>query len=138
MKHIDRNIIRRFITWLFVFAVPVILVVFIVSSQLFFDVGIVCVFKGLFGWECPGCGGTRMAVSILHGEFYQAFRYNAFVFTTFPILLIVFIKQSYMYIVHNKLIDWLDKFLVGYAAGLLIFGIIRNIPMFSWLAPTTL
>ena len=41
----------------------------------------VCVFKNLFDIECAGCGGTRMFLSILKLDFYQAFRYNPYVFS---------------------------------------------------------
>jgi len=132
---INRAVKRRFIIWLFVFGLIAILIAFIVMSKLMFDVGIVCIFHEMLGIYCPGCGGTRMAVEIIRGNFYQAFRYNMFIFLTFPILFVIFLKQSYMYIMHNKLILWLDKFLIWYAIGLVIFGVLRNIEMFKWMAP---
>ena len=99
------------------------------------DFGLICPFYEILHLYCPGCGGTRMAVAILDGEFYQAFRYNPFAFTTAPFMGIIYIWQSYEYIFKNRLIAWLDKLLIIYAILLLIFGVIRNLSLFSYLAP---
>ena len=32
-----------------------------------------CVHKKLFGFDCPGCGGQRALVMLLHGDFTEAF-----------------------------------------------------------------
>lgn len=37
----------------------------------------VCPTKYLFGIDCPGCGGMRMAYSLMHGDFAGALHYNA-------------------------------------------------------------
>lgn len=37
-----------------------------------------CPFHLLTGWDCPGCGGTRMLVSLLRGDVLAALRHNAF------------------------------------------------------------
>ncbi|MEC3977209.1 DUF2752 domain-containing protein [Amycolatopsis sp. H20-H5] len=37
----------------------------------------VCPTKLLFGIDCPGCGGLRMAYSLLHGDIPAALHYNA-------------------------------------------------------------
>jgi hypothetical protein len=37
----------------------------------------VCPTKLLFGIDCPGCGGLRMAYSLLHGNVSAAVHYNA-------------------------------------------------------------
>ena len=57
-------------------------------------------------------------------------------FISIPILTIIYIWQSYVFIVKNLLISWIDKFLIIYALLLIIFGIIRNVSIFSWLSPT--
>ena len=50
-----------------------------------------CQFRNVTGWDCPGCGLTRAFVSIAHGDFVAAWRYNpasllvfAFVFLQIP------------------------------------------------------
>ncbi|WP_432845820.1 DUF2752 domain-containing protein [Amycolatopsis sp. CA-161197] len=37
----------------------------------------VCPTKFLFGIDCPGCGGMRMAYSLMHGDLAGAVHYNA-------------------------------------------------------------
>jgi hypothetical protein len=36
-----------------------------------------CPFHALTGLDCPGCGGTRMAHALLHGDLAAAFGFNA-------------------------------------------------------------
>lgn len=38
--------------------------------------GIPCPLKLATGWDCPLCGGTRMAAALLHGDVTAAFVYN--------------------------------------------------------------
>ena len=52
-----------------------------------------CLVKDVFGFQCAGCGGTRMLFAILKLDFYQAFRYNPGMF----ILLII----GFFYIIFN-------------------------------------
>lgn len=35
-----------------------------------------CAFHELTGWKCPGCGGTRAAHALLHGNFAEAWQQN--------------------------------------------------------------
>lgn len=37
----------------------------------------VCPTKYFFGIDCPGCGGMRMAYSVMHGDLAGALHYNA-------------------------------------------------------------
>jgi hypothetical protein len=38
--------------------------------------GVPCPFRGLTGWDCPLCGGTRMGSALLHLDIGAAFGYN--------------------------------------------------------------
>lgn len=138
MKTNKRDMIRRAVALMSVTLIILVLVVLIVYTKVAFDIGVMCPFKEVLGWDCPGCGGTRMAVEILHLNFYQAFRYNPFVFITLPLIATVYVWQSYKFIVHNEILVWLDKFLISYAIALMLFGILRNTSIFSWLAPTSI
>jgi hypothetical protein len=51
-----------------------------------------CLFKNLFGIECPGCGMTRALSGVLHGDFAGAFQYNKMIVAVFPLLAYLFIK----------------------------------------------
>ena len=103
-----------------------------------FLIGYECPWKRNFNIDCAGCGVTRMFISILHLEFYQAFRYNPLVFSLLMLsiiyLMYVFIfkkmGKNYFKIHSNSL--WLLLILV------IIFTIIRNIPGFEFLKPTVI
>lgn len=101
-----------------------------------------CVFHELTGMYCPGCGITRMFEALLRGNPYQAFRYNQFLFgllVATPVWIGIIsvtrrsekCSQEQIAKVNNGAI-WLS---LGGAAA---FGILRNIPAFSWLAPTVI
>lgn len=42
-----------------------------------FDIGVPCPIRTLTGFDCPGCGATRMASALLHGDLGAALQYNA-------------------------------------------------------------
>lgn len=108
----------------------------ILFSKMELGVTFACPLKYLFDYDCPGCGVTRMCISILKGEFYQAFRYNPFVFVTAPFICILYVWQAIVFIWQGKIIKYLDIVLFGYALALTIFGMLRNLEPFTWLAPT--
>ena len=88
---------------------------------------------------CPGCGITRMFLSLLSLDFYQAFRYNPLIFISLPILLPYLLYQLYIWLYQKQ--DFLIKYYPKKALWFLLFivviyGVIRNIPYFSILAPT--
>ena len=138
MENNKRDIWKRAIALFSITGLLALMIVLIVYSKLKFDIGVICPFKEILNIECPGCGGTRMAVSLLHLDIYQAIRYNAYVCLTLPILAYTFVRQAYAFIFKNEILEWLDKFLIIYAIGMIAFGILRNISLFSWLAPTVI
>ena len=90
---------------------------------------------------CSGCGAARATHSLLHFEFYRAFRYNpAMVILIVPIAFyVLFGIFDFMKIGKNSLNEILpQKLLIIIIILLMVFGILRNIPIvpFSWLAPT--
>lgn len=106
-----------------------------------FNFNIPCYFSLVTGLECPGCGITRMILSILKLDFYQAFRYNPLVFIYMPFIITYIIYKIYLYIYDKK-----DKILIKipriyiYLVLIItiIYGILRNVEMFSFLKPTTI
>ena len=91
-----------------------------------------CLFNEITGLYCPGCGITRMIISILKSEFYQAFRYNPFLFT----LLVIYSLYAIISIVRYRKVKPLkNKYVVVLLILTFLFGILRNIPFFSLLAP---
>ncbi|MBE7041857.1 MAG: DUF2752 domain-containing protein [Ruminococcaceae bacterium] len=88
-----------------------------------------CIFKVITGFDCPGCGITRMCVSIAKLDFVAAFRFNPVVFTTLPLMLGCIAYERITYIKYgickNPLICKI--FLCIEIILLLAYGVIRNI-----------
>lgn len=95
-------------------------------------IGIPCVFREFTGFYCPGCGITRVVLSSLRLDFAQAFRYNPLLFILLPL--------SVMYFVTNKKqMQMISKTMMAVMLIItLTFGVLRNIPMFDYLAPTVI
>lgn len=95
-----------------------------------------CPWKKIFDIDCAGCGTTRMVVSLIQFDFYQAFRFNPFIF----VLLIV----SIFYIGYILICKLLKKnyIVIGKKTFIIIvllsvlFMILRNIDGFEFLKPT--
>jgi len=58
-----------------------------------------CIFKNIFGIECPGCGMTRAFLSILHFEFDKAIAYNWKCVFVFPLTVIIYLYFWYKYVI---------------------------------------
>ncbi len=88
-----------------------------------------CVFHLVTGLKCPGCGVTRLLVSLSHFDFKSAFHYNAFVFITSPLLLYFFIKSmlNNCGVIKNQITSTENRILYVYIVLFVIFGIVRNI-----------
>ncbi len=96
-----------------------------------------CVFHYVTGFYCPGCGVTRMCISIIKLDFYKAFRSNPLLFVLLPVLAAIMLKQSYDNVRYGKLRHKKFMTVIGIILIiiLLIFGILRNIPAFYYLKP---
>lgn len=115
----------------------VLIVIFLIYAVLIisFDIGIPCVFYEITGLYCPGCGITRLCLSLFEGDIYQAFRYNPIIFIDLPILFILFVLN--IFLKKNKNIKKITDVIIIFLATItIIFGVIRKIPIFSFLAPT--
>lgn len=114
-------------------------ILFFMYLLYFFGFPIPCLFHKITNLYCPGCGITRCLVSFFHLNFYQSFRYNPLLFIFIPFLLFYVI---YRYIIFC--FDLEDKITVKIPNSFwyilliitLIFGVLRNIPIFSYLKPT--
>lgn len=100
-----------------------------------FHIYIDCPIKKITGLYCPGCGITRMLLSILQLDVYQAFRYNPLLFICLPFLVFFIIESiiSKKEPLYNKIPT---KIWVMIIIMFIIYGILRNIPFFDFLAPT--
>lgn len=122
-----KKIIRAFLLLLF-------LIVYLLLGN-YFHLYIDCPIKKITGLYCPGCGITRMFLSILKLDFYQAFRYNPLLFITLPVFAFFIInsiltqKEPLYNKVSNKI--WIAVIIL-----FISYGVLRNIPYFDFLAPT--
>lgn len=99
-----------------------------------FNTIIFCPFHKLTNLYCPSCGITRMLISISKGNFYQAFRYNPLIFALTPLLILLLINGLLKYKILKK--KYQQNIYIILIIILILFGIIRNIPAFSYLIPT--
>ena len=102
--------------------------------------GIPCMFHLLTGFYCSGCGASRALRSILHLDFYQAFRYNAIFTLALPLIAVYFSALIFSYIRfgEDKISGKVPMKIIWVIIALaLVYGILRNIPVFSFLAPIT-
>ena len=91
-----------------------------------------CPIKALTGLNCPGCGITRMFVALFHGNIYQAFRYNPLVFIELPIIAILIL----LYRFNKKSRKVVNILFIILLVITVVYGMLRNIPFFYFLAPT--
>lgn len=101
--------------------------------------GIPCMFHQITGLYCSGCGSSRALRSILHLDFYQALRYNALFTLGLPLLAVYFgsLAISYIRFGKDKISGRIPMTPIWIFIGIaVLFGILRNIPAFSFLAPT--
>ncbi len=92
-------------------------------------VGIPCVFKLITGLSCPGCGVTRMLISILRLDFHNAFLYNPVLFVLLPFFAVLACRIAYVYIKRGttdpgKGFNYIMYVIIGI---LYVFGILRNL-----------
>ena len=95
-----------------------------------------CIIHEMFGIYCPGCGGTRMIISFIHLDFYQAFRWNPLLFIFLIIGIIYLIIDIIVYFRKKVILVPNLKVWIGLVIILVIYMIIRNIDIFSYLIPT--
>lgn len=115
-----------------VFAAGIIYYILIETTSF----GIPCIFNKITGLACPGCGISRMIVSILHLDFIGAAQKNLALAVLLPIWLILFAVHIFFKP------SWLQKnskaekiILFASITVLLIFGILRNLPGMEFLLP---
>lgn len=96
-----------------------------------------CPLFRLTGVLCPGCGGLRSAHAFAHGDLVTAIGANAlavagyFFFAGFMVLWLV---RAYRGVLGPRLVVR-PSYWWGIGAVALVFSVVRNLPMGSFLAP---
>jgi Protein of unknown function (DUF2752) len=95
-----------------------------------------CPLHRLTGWHCPGCGSTRAAHALLHGDVGSALAYNALLICAAPLAAIYWGWSRW-----RRGPQWATALSVRaillVLAVLVAFAILRNVPAypFNLLAP---
>ncbi|WP_307812377.1 DUF2752 domain-containing protein [Phycicoccus sp. CSK15P-2] len=95
-----------------------------------------CFLLATTGLYCPACGGTRATYDLLHGDLAGAFARHPLV----PVLVVVAAALLALRLVRR----WRPSlpapaypvwFPVAIALVALVFGVLRNVPGWTWLSP---
>lgn len=89
--------------------------------------GIPCYYRAVHGYECPGCGLTRMLSSTIKLQFGAAFRFNPVGFVAFWIWNSVAVLCCMEKTVLVKKPAFLYSLFTLTIAALLIQGLLRNL-----------
>ena len=92
-------------------------------------IGIPCVFRLVTGWNCPGCGVTRMLISLFRLDLKSAYSHNAVLLCILPALVAVILRWIYLYIRYGSYrLKQIDRIVcIVLIAILSIWGIVSNI-----------
>jgi hypothetical protein len=88
-----------------------------------------CPIHERFGVLCPGCGGTRAMLALLHGDISKAFHFNALLVFLLPAAL-GFAAESYRRAISAHTFAWprVPAVMVyGLIAVECVFGVLRNL-----------
>lgn len=87
-----------------------------------------CWFYMLTGLKCPGCGSQRAVHSLLHLDFAAAFRYNALLVLSLPVVFFLLVvemlrtRRPRLYRrVHSQMVIW------TIVAIVLVWWVLRNL-----------
>lgn len=92
----------------------------------------VCTFHALTGLNCPGCGMTRAAHALLHGNLALALHDNALLVLALAGLAV----RGVWLAVRQRGGEFFPvKFLWPLLGAALVFAVLRNLPAFAFLSP---
>lgn len=89
-----------------------------------------CFFHQVTGLHCPGCGGLRAVHQLLHGRLLTALHLNGLAVLSLP----VFAGFMWREIAGRRrgIRGW---WIWGFVAIMVVFTLLRNLPVFAFLAP---
>ncbi len=100
--------------------------------------GMRCIFYELTGLYCPGCGSGRALSSLMHGDWKGAFSHNLLFLPLGLPAAVVFLHEYFRIVIpglHLKPVFVPQWLAADCCVLILLFWILRNLPMFAFLAP---
>lgn len=99
--------------------------------------GLGCPIYAATGLYCPGCGVSRLFLSLLRLDFSRAFRANRLLFVTLPLMGALLGARVWRYVRRGSLETprWEERTWLALAGAFVLFGILRNLPGLGFLAP---
>ena len=96
-----------------------------------------CPIYTVTGLYCPGCGVSRFCLALLRLDFQAAFRSHAALFLLLPVGLLTagFRAAGYVFRGKRGMSRWQTGMVWFMIGALAAFGILRNLPVFAFLAP---
>ncbi|MDQ2838690.1 MAG: DUF2752 domain-containing protein [Actinomycetota bacterium] len=94
-----------------------------------------CPLHAMTGLWCPLCGATRATYALLHGDLATALHDNALYVLLLPLLAVLWWRWARLPAgaVNGRLLP--RPVFWALLAVALVFGVLRNLPAGSWLAP---
>ncbi len=81
-----------------------------------------CLFLKYTGMYCPGCGSTRAVLSVLHGRFIMALRYNLGLCA----LAVICVLCYFEYVLNKKILPRSPWFWIVFGIILVLYYVFRN------------
>ena len=88
-----------------------------------------CLFRHLTGLYCPGCGGTRAFIYLIHGNIPESILYHPLVIYAVILTAFFYMSQTFRFLTHGRVKGMHLKYFYLYIALFLIVAnfIIKNI-----------
>ncbi|MFC4502249.1 MULTISPECIES: DUF2752 domain-containing protein [Streptomyces] len=87
-----------------------------------------CPFRGLTGFDCPGCGTLRALYELTHGHLVAAVDYNAFLVAFLPFAVVVWLRAITGRSGPRVLPVWCARAVLAVVVG---WAVMRNLPVFG-------
>lgn len=128
LKDSNREVTERFRKVIIKYGVILAIGLGYLFFVLLSGVRIPCILYEITGFKCPGCGITRLIVSVARLDFAAAFGYNPFLFITGPLLLFYLAFSEARYVIYGN--ARMGKWVIFIWAELILailYGVLRNI-----------
>lgn len=98
----NKRIVFSSVKLLLLVTIPITLL--LLPGNFFDEKASLCLSVILFDEECYGCGLTRACMHLIHGDFFEAYAFNALSYIAFPVLAFQWAKwgwKEYKYLHHT-------------------------------------